>query len=65
MYTVTIYYRPMNDIRTFEFNNIREALNSFIDRCDALGYSYEEDNEGNFIAGGLGHDYTIELNSNF
>ena len=35
------------------------------ERCDELGYNVEPDNEGNFLAGGLGNDYRFELNSNF
>jgi len=64
MYTLTIYNRPSNEISSFEFTNIRQALNSFIERCDELGYNYEEDNDGNFLAGGLGHDNSITLISN-
>jgi hypothetical protein len=49
----------------FNFTNLREALNSFIQRCDELGLEYREDNNGNFIAGGIGSDYSIELISTF
>jgi len=65
LYTLSIYNRPSNEIRSFEFTNIRQALNSFIERCDELGYTYEEDNDGNFVAGGLGYDNEITLTSNF
>ena len=63
MYTLTITNYTTS--QTFEFNGIREALNSFIERCDSLGLDYTEDNCGNFSAGGYGHSHVIELTSNF
>jgi hypothetical protein len=65
MYTLIISNYPNRTSQTIEFNGIREALNSFIERCDALGLQYREDNLGNFTAGGIGNDYSIELISNF
>lgn len=50
------------------FNNWNDAQTSFIQRCDELGYNYTELPEGTALmsAGGIGHDYRIELqNSNF
>ena len=64
-YTLIINNRPNRTSQIFEFRNIREALNSFIERCDALDLEYREDNNGNFIAGGLGRDWELELISNF
>jgi hypothetical protein len=64
-YTLIISNYPNRTAQTIEFNNIREALNSFIERCDALDLEYREDNNGNFIAGGIGRDYSLELTSNF
>lgn len=61
MYTVIIYNYPNHETKSFEFTNIREALSSFIERCETLGYPYREDNNGNFLAGGIGNDYSIEL----
>jgi hypothetical protein len=65
MYTLIIYNRPNRTSQTFEFRNIREALTSFIERCDAFDLNYREDNNGNFSAGGIGSDWEIELISNF
>jgi hypothetical protein len=65
MYTLIISNYPNRTSQVIEFRNIREALNSFIERCDSLGLQYREDNNGNFIAGGIGNDYSIELTSNF
>jgi hypothetical protein len=63
MYTLTI--SSYSSSQTFEFNNLRQALNSFIERCDELGLEYTEDNDGNFTAGGFGHSHEITLTSNF
>lgn len=63
MYTLTI--SNYTSAQTFEFTNIREALNSFIERCDSFGYDYTEDNNGNFTAGGFGFSHEITLTSNF
>jgi len=64
-YTLVIVNYPNRTEQVIEFRNIREALNSFIERCDALGYQYREDNHGNFLAGGIGNDYSLELISTF
>lgn len=65
MYQLTIQNFPNNMVEVIYFNNIRAALDAMHERCDALGYQVTPDNEGNFIAGGIGHDWRIELNSNF
>ena len=65
MYTLIINNLPNRTSKTFEFRNLREALNSFIERCDAFDLDYREDNNGNFIAGGIGSDCELELISNF
>lgn len=62
MYTITISTYSGSQI--FEFSNIREALNSFIERCDALGYDYTENANGTLSAGGYGHSHEIELTLN-
>jgi hypothetical protein len=64
-YTLVISNHPDKTSQIIEFRNIREALSSFVDHCEALGYQYREDNNGNFIAGHIGNDYSIELISNF
>jgi len=64
-YTLVINDLPNRTSQVIEFRNIREALNSFIERCDSLDLEYREDNNGNFIAGGIGRDYQLELISNF
>jgi hypothetical protein len=64
-YTLVINDLPNRTSQVIEFRNIREALNSFIERCDSLDLEYREDNQGNFIAGGIGRDYQLELISNF
>jgi hypothetical protein len=65
MYTITIQNFPHNTVEFHSFTNIADALRVMHERCDALGYEPIPDNEGNFIAGGIGHDWRIELNSNF
>ena len=65
MYTLTIQNFPNNTVEHREFTNLANALQKMHERCDELGYNVEPDNEGNFIAGGIGHDWHIELNSNF
>lgn len=65
MYTLTIQNFPNNTVEHREFRNIREALDALHERCDAIGYEVTPDNEGNFVAGGIGHDWRIELSSNF
>jgi hypothetical protein len=64
-YSIIISNYPQRSAEMFNFTNLREALNSFIQRCDELGLEYREDNNGNFIAGGIGSDYSIELISTF
>jgi hypothetical protein len=64
-YSLIISNHPDRTSQIIEFQNIREALISFIDRCEDLGLEYREDNNGNFIAGGIGNDYSLELTSNF
>lgn len=63
LYTLTI--SSYSSSQTFEFTNLRQALNSFIEHCDSFGYEYAEDNDGNFVAGGYGHSHEITLTSNF
>ena len=65
MYTLTIQNFPNNTVEFLEFTNIATALQAMHERCDALGYEVTPDNKGNFTAGGIGHDWRIELNSNF
>ncbi len=64
-YTLIINDLPNRTSQIIEFRNIREALNSFIERGDSLDLEYREDNNGNFIAGGIGRDFELELISNF
>ena len=50
------------------FNNWQDAHTSFVQRCDELGYESEDLPNGTTLmhAGGIGHDYRIELmHSNF
>ena len=63
-YSLIISNCPTRTSEIKTFTNIRHALNYFIERCDELGLEYREDNNGNFIAGGLGHDNSITLISN-
>ena len=49
--------------RTFDFATQREAINSFITRCDELGYDYYETSTG-MEAGGIGHDLLITVTFN-
>lgn len=48
--------------------NWKEAVSSFIERCDELGYEYTDLPDGTALmsAGGFPHDYRLELmHSNF
>ena len=63
MYTISI--STYSGSQTFEFSNLRDALNSFVERCDALGYDYTENENGTFTAGGYGHSHELQLTSNF
>jgi hypothetical protein len=65
MYTLTIQHFPSNTIEYRSYTNIARAIQYMHERCDELGYNVEPDNEGNFLAGGIGNDYRFELNSNF
>lgn len=50
------------------FTNLKDAKTSFIKRCDELGYDYTDLPDGSALmsAGGIGHDFRIELlHSNF
>jgi hypothetical protein len=64
-YTLVISNYTDRTSQVIEFRNIREALDTFIERCESLGYEYREDHNGNFLAGGVNTDYSIELLSNF
>jgi hypothetical protein len=64
-YSLIISNYPTRTSEIKTFTNIRHALNYFIERCDELGLEYREDNNGNFLAGGIGSDYSLELTSNF
>lgn len=50
------------------FSNWNDAHTSFVERCNELGYDYTDLPDGTALmsAGGIGHDYRIELaHSNF
>lgn len=50
------------------FSNWNDAQTSFIQRCDELGYEWTDLPDGTALmsAGGIGHDYRVELSySNF
>jgi hypothetical protein len=64
-YTLTIQHFTKNEIEFFEFTNIADALRVMYEHCEVRGYDITPDNEGNFVAGGIGYDMRIELNSNF
>ncbi len=63
-YTLTVQNFPQNFLEYYEFQNIREALQTFEEKCAAVGYDYSHDNEGNFIAGSTDQDWRIELITN-
>ena len=63
MNTVTIYSYVANTTRAFDFATQREAINSFITRCNELGYDYDETSSG-MEAGGIGHDLLITVTFN-
>ena len=63
MNTVTIYSYVANTTRTFDFATQREAIHSFITRCDELGYDYFETSTG-MEAGGIVHDLLITVTFN-
>lgn len=59
MYTVTVSQINREE-RTFEFSNKQDAIDSFIGRCDEIGYEYEIDEKGNYSTTTRG-DYSIQL----
>ena len=65
MYTLTIQHFTKEEIEFFEFRNIANAIAAMNIICERKGYEITADNEGNFLAGGIGHDMRIELTSNF
>lgn len=46
--------------KTFEFSKKQDAVDSFIGRCDEIGYEYEIDANGNYSTTTRG-DYSISL----
>lgn len=64
MYTLIIINHCQRTSQTIEFTNIRQALNSFIERCDAHAMEYQEDNLGNFYSESRGRQYEFQLISN-
>jgi hypothetical protein len=65
MYTLTIQHFTKEEIEFFEFTNIANAIAAMNTICELKGYEIMPDNEGNFLAGGIGYDMRIELTSNF
>ena len=63
-YILTVQNFQNNFVEYYEFQNIREALETFEEKCAAVGYDYSHDQEGNFIAGGVNKDWRIELITN-
>lgn len=63
-YTLTIQNFRNNTIEFLEFTNIANALQVLHERCEALGYEITPDNNGNFLAGGIGEEWHIELTTN-
>jgi len=57
---ITPMQRHINNGKTseMEFGTNKAAYDYFATKCDALGYSYDENTTE---AGGFGHDYRIEL----
>ena len=65
MYTLIINHYPSRTSQLITFNNLRDALNSFIERCDAHDLQYKEDNLGNFYSESHCRDYEFQLLSTF
>jgi hypothetical protein len=64
MYQIIIKHRQNNTAQVLEYVKLGQCLNSFREICDSKGYEYEW--EGDFpTAGGIGHDYDIEVYLNF
>lgn len=62
MYQITITNMNTREQQVFTFTEKHRAINNFIERCDARGYDWREmEMHDGYQAGGIGHDYRIEL----
>ena len=60
MYQIIITHLQNRTAQVLEFPKLGQCLESFKEICDAQGYAYEWTEELP-TAGGIGHDYRIEV----
>ena len=64
MPSILIFHYPTSTHKALVFTNNRAAFNSFSERCDDLGLEWNELDNGDLRAGGIGSDYVIDLMQN-
>jgi hypothetical protein len=64
MPSILIFHYPSSTHKTLQFPTNRAAFNSFAERCDELGLEWEELDNGDLRAGGLGSNFVIDLMQN-
>lgn len=65
MYTIIITNMMNATEQSIEFTNYETAVNRYHELCDMHNMAIEEDlMDAMYTAGGIGHDYRIELHVN-
>ena len=65
MYTIIITHMMSATQQTIEFTNYEKAVNHYTELCDMHNMEITEDlMDAMYTAGGIGHDYRIELHVN-
>ena len=64
MYTITITNMMAATVQTFEFTNYHIAEQTYRQLCDQKNLEIIEEADVLYTAGGIGHDYRIELTVN-
>lgn len=64
MYTIIITNMMNATEQTIEFTNREIAINHYHELCDMHNMVAELDTDAMYTAGGIGHDYRIELHAN-
>lgn len=65
MYTIIITNMMNATEQSIEFTNYETAVNRYQELCDMHNMEIEEDlMDAMYTAGGIGHDYRIELHVN-
>ena len=64
MYTITITHMMNCTEQTFEFTNYHIAEQTYRTLCEQKNLEITEEADVLYTAGGIGHDYRIELTVN-